>query len=227
MPKIGRRVKIFSALEVANICGVVNQTAINWIKNGHLKAFTTPGGQYRIYAKDLAAFLDTRGMGDSGEALQVILERADWNSILVATRDNGLASQLQEEFNRALPEYTIFQAFDGFELGLKLAGRKPGFIILDRNLPGVDPDRVFRIIKDPTYGTPYVFIIEDDAKHRASSVSKESAGSRDPEDSSEPTGSRDPEGSRDSPDRIFIKPLNLGALVEAIKSLEKQTKAIA
>ena len=41
MAKGGRRVRIFSALEVANICGVVNQTAINWIRNGHLKAFTT------------------------------------------------------------------------------------------------------------------------------------------------------------------------------------------
>ena len=51
-----KRVRIFSALEVANLCGVVNQTAINWIKTGHLKAFTTPGGQFRIYAEDLIAF---------------------------------------------------------------------------------------------------------------------------------------------------------------------------
>jgi len=47
---------------VANLCGVVNQTAINWIRNGYLKAFTTPGGQYRIYAEDLISFLDSRGM---------------------------------------------------------------------------------------------------------------------------------------------------------------------
>ncbi|MDR2747514.1 MAG: histidine kinase, partial [Treponema sp.] len=32
---------MYSALEVANICGVVNQTAINWIRNGYLKAFVT------------------------------------------------------------------------------------------------------------------------------------------------------------------------------------------
>ena len=62
MAKNGKKVRIFSALEVANICGVVNQTAINWIKNNHLKAFTTPGGQYRIYAEDLLEFLESRGM---------------------------------------------------------------------------------------------------------------------------------------------------------------------
>ena len=56
MAKSIKKIRIFSALEVANLCGVVNQTAINWIRNGYLKAFTTPGGQYRIYAEDLMAF---------------------------------------------------------------------------------------------------------------------------------------------------------------------------
>ena len=41
MVKKRKRIKIYSALEVANICGVVNQTAINWIKNGSLKAVST------------------------------------------------------------------------------------------------------------------------------------------------------------------------------------------
>ena len=62
MGKKEKKVRIFSALEVADICGVVNQTAINWIKNGFLKAFMTPGGQYRVYAEDLLAFLSSRGM---------------------------------------------------------------------------------------------------------------------------------------------------------------------
>ena len=39
------KIKIYSAMEVAKLCGVVNQTAINWIKSGYLPAFTTPGGQ--------------------------------------------------------------------------------------------------------------------------------------------------------------------------------------
>ena len=210
VPKIGRKVKIFSALEVANICGVVNQTAINWIKNGYLKAFTTPGGQYRIYAKDLAAFLNNRGMGDSGEALQVILEKADWNAVLITTPDIELNNQLQEAIYRALPEFTVLQAQDGFEMGLKLAGKKPGFILLDRNLPGVDHARLLRLLKgDPAFGTPYVFVMEDDTK---------------PGDFS---GPKDPPEPGGSPDRVFSKPPDVGALIEAIKGLEKQTEAIA
>ena len=53
---------VYSALEVANVCGVVNQTAINWIRNGYLTAFSTPGGQYRVYHDDLVNFMKKRGM---------------------------------------------------------------------------------------------------------------------------------------------------------------------
>ena len=53
---------VFSALEVAKLCGVVNQTAINWIKGNHLKAYQTPGGQFRVYPEDLYDFMMSRNM---------------------------------------------------------------------------------------------------------------------------------------------------------------------
>ena len=57
MNQKSKRVKYFSALEVANICGVVNQTVINWIKAGYLKAYMTPGGQFRVSPEDLVQLL--------------------------------------------------------------------------------------------------------------------------------------------------------------------------
>jgi excisionase family DNA binding protein len=204
VPKIGRKVRIFSALEVANICGVVNQTAINWIKNGYLKAFTTPGGQYRIYAKDLAAFLDNRGMGDSGEALMVILEKANWSTLLITSADMDLNNKLHEEIYRNLPEFTVLKACDYFEMGLKMAEEKPGFIILDSELPGIEHDRILRLLKeDPAFGKPYIFVMKDAAKIHDSEESEASA------------------------DGVFLKPLNVEALIKAIKNLEKQNQAIA
>jgi excisionase family DNA binding protein len=190
----GRRVKIFSALEVANICGVVNQTAINWIKNGHLKAFITPGGQYRIYAKDLAAFLDKRGMGDSGEALQVLLEQANWNTLLIASDDEGLNNRLKEQLRELLPDYEILQAFDGFDTGRLLTEEKPGFVLLDGALPGVDSSKLIRMVKaDAALGKPLVFIM-------------------DKPDASIP----------DNADASFLKPPNVSKLVETITDWGKQ-----
>jgi excisionase family DNA binding protein len=146
-------------LEVANICGVVNQTAINWIRNGHLKAFTTPGGQYRIYAKDLAAFLDKRGMSASGEVLQVIIENANWGVLLVAATQS-VNDSLKDELGSRFPEYRIIQAFDWFEIGRKMAEEKPGFILLDEDLSGVDIPRFIQTLRDdPVFGKPYIFLL--------------------------------------------------------------------
>ena len=72
MPQKNKRSKVFSALEVANICGVVNQTAINWIKAGHLKAYKTPGGQFRVTPENLAEFMEKRG-SEIPESLKAIL----------------------------------------------------------------------------------------------------------------------------------------------------------
>ena len=196
MAKGGRRVRIFSALEVANICGVVNQTAINWIRNGHLKAFTTPGGQYRIYAKDLAAFLDKRGMGASGEVLQVMMENADWNTFLIAA-EHSVNTRLRTEIEKLLPQYTIIQAFDWFEIGRKFAEEKPGFVLLDTDLQGVDISRFITALKDePFFGKPYVILLSG--------------------------GSSVQENQSARADLVLSKPMDTGKLEAMMKTIERQ-----
>ena len=205
MAKGGRRVRIFSALEVANICGVVNQTAINWIRNGHLKAFTTPGGQYRIYAKDLAAFLDKRGMSASGEVLQVMMENADWSTLMIAA-DQSVNDTLKAELGRLFPEHTIVQASDWFEIGRKITEEKPGFVLLDAELPGVDISRFIRTVKnDPFFGKPYILLLTGSVNTVESGYGHGHA------------------------DAVLTKPLDIGKLEAVIRSLEKQldTAAIA
>jgi len=209
MAKSGRRVKIFSALEVANICGVVNQTAINWIRNGHLKAFTTPGGQYRIYAKDLAAFLDKRGMSASGEVLQVMMENANWNTLLIAA-EQSLGNKLKAEIGNMLPEYIIIQAFDWFEIGRKFSEEKPGLVLLDAELPGVDISRFIRTVKeDPMFGKPYIFLLTDGQKTGACCP--------------DPAGGDSFESRRSLADMVLNKPLDLAALEAAVRAMEKQS----
>jgi len=201
MSKGGRRVRIFSALEVANICGVVNQTAINWIRNGHLKAFTTPGGQYRIYAKDLAAFLDKRGMGASGEVLQVMMENANWNSILIAAKQD-VNDNLKTSLENLLPDYMIIQACDLFETGRKFVEEKPGFLLLDTELPGLDVSKFIHAVKnDPVFGKPMIMLLAGDNYFDSDSIGP----------------------SR--PDCVFNRPLDPKKLSETIKSMEKQLES--
>ncbi len=160
MSKRNKKIRIFSALEVANICGVVNQTAINWIKNGYLKAFTTPGGQYRVYAEDLIDFLQSRSMRVP-EELREMAERSDSsNSIVVVDDDADLNNMLKEFFLKKLPSWEVYQAFDGFEAGVLISEKKPAYIVLDIDLPGIDGHKLCRKIKSDTgLGNPVVISI--------------------------------------------------------------------
>jgi two-component system OmpR family response regulator len=169
MAKKEKKVRIFSALEVADICGVVNQTAINWIKNGFLKAFMTPGGQYRVYAEDLLAFLSSRGMRVPGELTELAaladpvegaVERPDWSRILIVDDDENINMLLKKYLARRMPSITVIQAFDGFEAGKLVSEARPGVILLDINLPGVDGHKLCRRIKgDPALGSPVIIVI--------------------------------------------------------------------
>ncbi len=160
MAKKEKKVRIFSALEVANICGVVNQTAINWIKNNYLKAFVTPGGQYRVYTEDLYEFLRSRGMRIPDELKEALADNSEWERILIVDDDVEFNNMLKKIFNLKLPAFTILQAFDGFEAGRLLTEWTPGIIILDIALPGLNGHQLCRKIKsDPALGNPVVLVV--------------------------------------------------------------------
>lgn len=169
MAKTDKKVRIFSALEVANICGVVNQTAINWIKNGYLKAFTTPGGQYRVYAEDLVEFLQSRGMRMPEELQRILDEQQSLDTVVIVDDDQDLNNMVKQYLEKRYPSFTVHQAFDGFEAGRVIAEAKPGLILLDIDLPGVDGHKLCRAIKsDPSFNSPTIISISglDDPAER-------------------------------------------------------------
>jgi two-component system, OmpR family, response regulator len=171
MQRNDKKIRIFSALEVANICGVVNQTAINWIKNGYLKAFTTPGGQYRVYAEDLMHFLDSRGMRIPDELVDLLKNDVNWDSILIVDDDIDLNNLLRRFLEKKFEGYSVSQAFDGFEAGKLLSEKRPGFVLLDIDLPGINGHKLCRKIKeDPVLGKPFIISMTglDETQEKAS-----------------------------------------------------------
>jgi two-component system, OmpR family, response regulator len=200
MSKRNKKIRIFSALEVANICGVVNQTAINWIKNGYLKAFTTPGGQYRVYAENLVEFLQSRGMRIPDELTEIAEKAEGEKSVLVVDDDEDLNNILKNFLEKKMPDISVFQAFDGFEAGIIIAERRPAYIILDIDLPGIDGHKLCKKIKsDPTLNNPVVISITglDDTRVRVA-VLKEGA------------------------DAFFNKPLDFEQLLQFIQEKEQE-----
>jgi len=197
MTKRVKKVRIFSALEVANICGVVNQTAINWIKNKHLKAFTTPGGQYRIYSEDLVEFLEGRGMRVPDDLSRIVSNANKKKKILIIDDDNDLNEMIKLFFLRKMKDFDIVQAFDGFEAGKLLVSENPDVIILDIDLPGIDGHHLCTKIKDDKeLNTPIIISVSglDDTLEEEKILS---------------------EGA----DAFFTKPLDFDKLILAIKNL--------
>jgi len=147
--------RVFSALEVAKICGVVNQTVINWIRAGHLKASVTPGGQFRIYPEDLKAFLESKGMRVTEELQGLVSSSAE--TLLVVEDDTVFNDLLRAQLQRAFPDAKIWGAYDGFDAGSMLGVYKPRVVVLDLNLPGVNGQELCRRIKqEPGFDNPLV-----------------------------------------------------------------------
>ena len=109
MSKEFEKTIVYSALEVANICGVANQTAINWIRNGYLKAYSTPGGQYRVYADDLVGFMMERNMRVP-ENLASLCNTSSNSSILVVEDDRGFNTVLHQYLSREFSDVQVYQA---------------------------------------------------------------------------------------------------------------------
>jgi CheY-like chemotaxis protein len=162
MSKNSEKPVMFSALEVANLCGVVNQTAINWIRGGYLKAFKTPGGQYRVYPDDLATFMNDRNMHIPEKLLNVCNDAESYKtkSILIVDDDKGLNSVIAQYLATKFDGIEIVQAFNGFEAGHLMSENHPKCLILDLDLPGIDGFEICRQINEGSpYGNPAVIII--------------------------------------------------------------------
>ncbi len=154
---------VYSALEVARICGVVNQTSINWIKNGHLKAFKTPGGQFRVYPDDLVEFMKMRDMRIPEEVVAQCKNNSKETKkikILFVDDDESFNNVSVSLLQKSLPDAEIYQAYDGFEAGSMAVKKMPNCLILDLSLPGVDGIKICRTIStSDAFGKPQIIIV--------------------------------------------------------------------
>lgn len=152
---------MYSALEVAKLCGVVNQTAINWIRNNHLKAFNTPGGQFRVYPEDLVEFMQSRNIQIPSELRAACYgESYVPRSVLIVDDDRGLNSVVAKFIEKRIEDLSVYQAFDGFEAGSLMTEKQPGIVLLDLDLPGIDGfDLCKRINESEKFGKPAIIVI--------------------------------------------------------------------
>ena len=131
---------ILTTWEAGRYCSVSPYTIRNWIRDGHLKAFTTPGGHHRIVRQDLDAFLVAHGMPlpdapPTGRIRVLILAATPVSS--------GLA-----KIAAWAPELVVHPSDSAFDAGLGLLTLHPALFMVDVDSPLWDGLGILRRIRD-------------------------------------------------------------------------------
>lgn len=127
----------------ASHCHVTSPAIKNWIREGKLKAFRTPGGHSRIEIKEFQRFLREHGMppypAPSPEP-----------RILIVDDEPEIVSILADFLTSDPRGFKIETATDGYVALVKVGDFKPTVLILDVVIPQIDGVEVCRRLKaDP------------------------------------------------------------------------------
>ena len=128
--------------EVARYCGVSPGAVWKWVKKGRLKAYRTPGGEYRIERGAFKAFLRENDLPVDPSFFarpvkRVLIIDDEPTIVEVVVR---AVQQLEESIEGAT-------AADGFEASLQIATFKPDVLILDLMMPHIDGFEVCRSVR--------------------------------------------------------------------------------
>jgi len=132
--------KALSTYQIADLCRVHHTTVINWINEGMLSGYTTPGGHRRVLEDELHDFMVRYKI-----PLPEILKKEE-GRILIVDDDIEFLEELREALSGN--GYMIDCALNGFEAGRKIYQKKPDMILLDFKMPGIDGFQVCHILKN-------------------------------------------------------------------------------
>jgi excisionase family DNA binding protein len=139
----GRR--FFTTSEVARYCAVTNDGVLKWIKSGKLRAFSTPGGHYRVSSEDFRAFLEKYDI-PVDEAFFKGASRS--RAVLVVDDEPDIREIVRRILTEMEPSLRIEEASDGYEAGIKIGSLHPDLVIMDVMMPRVDGLSLCRSIRD-------------------------------------------------------------------------------
>ncbi|MBI3287233.1 MAG: response regulator [Chloroflexi bacterium] len=192
-----KRRKALTTGQVAEYCQVRPATVFNWIKAGKVKAYSTPGGHYRVRLEDFRDFLNKYNIPVDEEFFAPTLGR-----ILIVDDDSSVVGFIQDALVKENPEVRFSSAADSFEAGVKLASFQPDVIILDLAMPNLDGLQLCRKIKaDSASRGARVLVMTLDADQEVVQRAKEAGA-----------------------DELLSKPLAANDLLEKVQALLRQPR---
>ncbi len=147
--------KPLTTTKVAKFCHVSHAAVCNWVKSGKLKAYRTPGGQYRIEPHVLMDFMKQHGMPIPDE-----LSPKQFKRIVVVDDEVEILDLVKRGLGKSGMGYDVEAAGDGYTAGRLVHSLAPDLVLLDIRMPGIDGISVCRNIKgDPATAKTRVLIV--------------------------------------------------------------------
>ncbi len=140
--------EILTVNQACEYCQVSPQTIVNWINDGKLEAYKTPGGHRRILKTVLDEFLKEHNMPAFGLSSGPEEEKEERRKrILVVDDDQVIVATITAALEEDENNYEVISAADGFEAGIQVSHFNPDLLILDIMMPDIDGYDVCRRIK--------------------------------------------------------------------------------
>jgi excisionase family DNA binding protein len=123
--------------QAAGRLGVSLPTVVNWIKQGRLEAYKTPGGHRRIPEEALNQFCEQFGIPGSAN-LEINVETKQGAVLLLSSYELDFAELIQD-FMRIQTESPIEIVYSALACGISLAKAQRGVLLIDQLHSNVDP----------------------------------------------------------------------------------------
>lgn len=137
--------KTLTTYDIAKYCDISPRTAVQWINEGKIKAYRTPGNHSRVEIADFLVFLKEYNMPIPQEFESIAFQNRK-KKILIVDDDKNMALTIERTL-KLKKKYELELAFDGFDAGRKVFEFKPDLVILDIRMPGMDGYEVTKRIK--------------------------------------------------------------------------------
>ena len=124
---------LLTSSQVAGLLQVNRASVNNWVRDGRLEAFRTPGGHHRIRVSDLVAFLSTHEL-PIPPRLQPLLKR----KILIVDDDKKQLAALRRGFRSYKSNAEVETVENGMDALVRIGAFSPDVIFLDVFMPGID-----------------------------------------------------------------------------------------
>ena len=136
---------VYTTFEIGRICHVYPTTVINWIKEGKLNSFSTPGGHRRVKGEDLEQFLKKYQFPMPPEFFRGSVGK---KKILVVDDDLDMTALIKMVLETEKECWEISSVNTGFGAGAKVFEWQPDLILLDFLMPDLDGYEVCHLLRD-------------------------------------------------------------------------------